>query len=376
VGSNPTLSAIPLVFNRVMNAHGGLLALIHRTTRFSARRLLALALLCATACFSLASAQTTAPPPAAGVRQRPGAADLNRKVHLTGDLSTLPLVLVGGYPFLEGEVNGIKGKLLFDVGEKDSFALNSHKITPPNGKVIGSGYFGSGQTFTVSSFPVVDELKLAGGPDFTAVPSVRGSSGQQLEDNITPDFIGWIGIAFFDGYVVKLNYQRPSVTFYKNDAPGAGKQAALKGEKVLQVIHFDNAGHPNLLTLPVMIGDLPFVANIDTGSHDTLWFTPELMEKMKAAGTLYCTTDECTLSNVSIDNHVISLKSHTDLIEGKASISDQIGHPNDNIMTLGYEFLNKYKTVWDFQDQTLTLLSTETPEKPGTSASVLVPDKK
>jgi hypothetical protein len=334
--------------------------LLHRTIRPTAQRLYAIAFLCVIGSSSLASAQTTPPP--AVKRQRPGAAELNQKVHLAGDQSTLPLVLVKGYPFLEGEINGIKGKLLFDVGDEESFALNSHAIAVPNGKEIGKGFFGSGQKFAVSSFPIVDDLKLAGGPEYTAVPNVRGNSGQQLEENITPDFIGWIGVAFFEGYVIKLNYQHPSVTFYKNDASGAGRQAALKGEKVLQVIHFDNSAHSNLITFPIKIGSLPFVANLDTGSHDALWLTPELIEKMKAEGTLHCKADECKLSSVSIDNHVISLRSHSDLIEGKASISDLIGHPNDNIMTLGFEFLSTFKTAWDYQNQTLTLLSKGAPK--------------
>jgi hypothetical protein len=336
--------------------------LLHKITRFTAQQLYVIAFFCVIGCSSLASAQETSPSPAVVEHSVPPGAGVNQKVHLAGDRSTLPLVIAHGYPFLEGEVNGVKGKLLFDVGEEESFALNTHKVSPPDGREIGHGFFGSGQTFTVLRFPVVDDLKLAGGPDYTAVPNVRGNSGQQLEDNITPDFIGWIGVAFWDGYVFKLDYQHPSVIFYKDDASGAGKQAALKGEKVLQVIHFDNSRHRNLLTVPVKLGNLPFVGNIDTGSHDGLWFTPELLEKLKAAGMLHCKADECKLSSVSIDNHIISLKSHADLSEGKASIADLIGHPNDNIMTLGYEFLSKFKTVWDFQDHTLTLLSKDAPE--------------
>lgn len=82
---------------------------------------------------------------------------VSQTVQLTGEQATLPLVLVGGYPFLEGEVNGVKGKLQFDVGEKESFALNSHKVIPPDGKVVGNGYFGSGQKFSV--FPASASIR-------------------------------------------------------------------------------------------------------------------------------------------------------------------------------------------------------------------------
>jgi len=329
--------------------------------RFTALRPYAIVFLYIIGCFSLASAQAVTPSPAA-VEHPITDKDVNAKVHLTGDRSTLPLVLVKGYPFLEGEVNGVKGKLLFDVGELSSFALNSHRVTPPDGKVIGRGFFGSGQTFSVFRFPVVDDLKLPGGFEYTAVPNVRGNSGQQLEDNITPDFIGWIGLAFFDGYVLKLDYRHPSAALYKDDANGTGKQSALKGERVLQVIHFDNTGHLNLPIFPVKLGSVPFTATIDTGSHDSVWLTPGLDEKLSAEHTFQCGPSSCTLSRVSIDNHVIALGSYADRIDGKAGFSEQLGRANDNFMTLGYEFLSKFKTVWDYHEKTLTLLSNDDPK--------------
>ena len=112
-----------------------------------------------------------APAPAAQPGSHNPDAAVNEKVHLQGESLTLPLVLIKGYPFLQGEINGTAGKLLFDIGEEASFALDSHRIQPPDGKEIGKGFFGSGQTFSVYRFPVVDHLKLAGGPEYTAIPT-------------------------------------------------------------------------------------------------------------------------------------------------------------------------------------------------------------
>ena len=284
---------------------------------------------------------------------------VNETVHLQGESLALPLVVIKGFPFLEGEINGTRGKLLFDIGEEASLALNSHLVTPPNGKVIGNGFFGSGQTFSVLRFPVVDSLKLLGGPEYTAIQNVRGNPGLPLEQHITPDFIGWIGLSWFQGYLLKLDYARPSVSFFRDQSPGESEAmpAALKGEKVLQVLHFSNAGHPNLPTLPVHIGTHTFLATFDTGSHNVLWLTPELREQLKADGSLHQEEDDSfQLASVSIDGRLIDLNSHVEISQGSPSFAKSLRNPTDPVMTLGYEFLSHFRTVWDYEHQTVTLL--------------------
>ena len=308
----------------------------------------------------LASAQA-APTPAAPHLSRIPDDAVNQKVHIQGDFLSLPLILVKGYPFLEGEINGTEGKLLFDIGADSSFVLNSHRVTPPDGKVVGNGSFSSGQTFSVSRFPVVDSLKLAGGPEYTAIENVLGNTGLQLEQHITSDFIGWIGLHWFQGYLFKLDYAKPGVSFYQahpaSASDSAAMQEALRGEKVTQVIHFNNVGHPNYATLPVHIGTHTFLASFDTGSHNVLWLTPELRDQMKAEGLLHQQGDgSFQLANVSIDGHLIDLNSHVEIDGGKASKTKLLGETTDPLMTLGYEFLSKFRTVWDYEHSTVTLL--------------------
>lgn len=132
-------------------------------------------------------------------------------VRLTAPVITLPLVLVKGYPFLEGNVNGVKGKLLLDTGEETALAINTDKVTPPNGVEVGRGMFGSGQSFPISRFPIVDTLTLPNGLSYQPVSIVRGQSGKLLERNITPDFLGWIGVDLFNGYLMKLDLQARSI---------------------------------------------------------------------------------------------------------------------------------------------------------------------
>ena len=154
--------------------------------------------------------------------------------HLYGERVTLPLIVVKGYPFLEGSINGKKGKLLFDVADVRAFDLDDHTVTQAGGIASGHGSFGSGQTFDTMSYPVVDELTLGAGLHFSKMSNIRGSPGLPLEQNITPDFIGWIGVDFWNGYVFKLDYQKPSVAFYLDDNKREGERAAFAGETLVQ----------------------------------------------------------------------------------------------------------------------------------------------
>ena len=113
--------------------------------------------------------------------------------HLREDQVTMPIVIVKGYPFIEAEIHGTKGKLLFDVGSPASFELNSHKVTWLRGLPAGSTYFGSGQSTSKTRYPTAD-LALPGGVHFDDLKNVEALDGLQLEQHITPDFIGWLGV--------------------------------------------------------------------------------------------------------------------------------------------------------------------------------------
>jgi len=77
---------------------------------------------------------------------------------LYGERVTLALAIVKGYPFLEGSINGKAGKLLLDTGDWRAFDINNHTVIQAGGISVGRGAFGSGQTFDVMRYPVVNEL--------------------------------------------------------------------------------------------------------------------------------------------------------------------------------------------------------------------------
>lgn len=284
-----------------------------------------------------------APPPAYGP-------------HLAGKQVTLPLVVIKGYPFVVGAINRKTGKLLFDAGEPAAFAINSHAVTIPCRIKTGTGYFGSGQTFEVMNFPVVDELALPNGLRYTGITNIRGNPGLPIQQHIAPDFIGWIGVEFYAGYVLKLDYAKPAATFYRDDALGSGEQAAVAGEHVIQTIRFDNHGLRNLLNFRVKANGTEFLALLDTGSHTAAWLTNEQAASMRQAGSLQDDKDgSMTLSGLEIDGKPVAPMA-IEVSHGRPPMTKLLPVTADPVMTLDYEFLNRYKTVWDYDNGTLTLL--------------------
>lgn len=284
-----------------------------------------------------------APPPAYGP-------------HLEGREVTLPLVVIKGYPFIAGAINDKQGKLLLDAGEPAAFAVNSHAVSVPGGIKTGSGYFGSGQTFDVMNFPIVDALTLPDGLHYSGMTNIRGNPGLPIEQHITPDFIGWIGIGFYAGYVIKLNYAKPAAIFYRDDALGSGEQEALKSERVLQSIRIDNKGHRNLLDFRVKVNGADFLALLDTGSHTVAWLSDEQLASMKRTGSLKDDKNgNMILTDLEIDGHPVA-PMPIEVTHGKPPMAELLPATKDPVMTLGYEFLSRYKTVWDYDSGTLTLL--------------------
>lgn len=274
--------------------------------------------------------------------------------HLYGDRVTLPLAVIKGYPFLEGEINGTKGKLLFDIGEADALSLDSHTVHQEGGVTIGRGNFASGQTFEKLRFPVVDELKLGAGLHFEKMTNVLGNPGLPLEQHITPDFIGWIGVPFWQGYVFKLDYATPQVTFYRDDAKGSGERAAESGETVVQKIAFTNKV-VNLPLFPIKLGGQPMNAVFDTGAHSGAWMLDSEIATLEKAGVLREEGDGFLLSGITIDGYPIE-PMHIDMVRNRPPMARLLPEPDAPLVVFGYEFHSRYKEVWNYGAHTVTLL--------------------
>lgn len=277
--------------------------------------------------------------------------------HLSGDTGTLPLVLVKGYPFVEAQISGVKGKLLLDTGSMPAFSINSHAVPVAGGIALGEGSYGSGQTFKRLRFPRVDSLTLPGGLSFSAMTDIDGNPGQQLEQHITPDFIGWLGQGFFDGYVVKLDYVTPSVTFYRDDPTAKGVSAATAGQRVIKTIALGNPAHRNLVTFPVKVGTIDIVSLVDTGSHNSAWLSDEQVAALERSGHLHKVAQgDFIISGISVDGLVLPPMS-IDITKSEPPFAKLLPSSNLPTMALGYEFLKLFRTVIDYDRGKMILLN-------------------
>jgi hypothetical protein len=287
-------------------------------------------------------------------------------VRLTGNEVTVLLVLVDGYPFIKGEVNGVKGKFMFDTGADAALSLNDYYIPLKGGTNIGGNKVASGQTFPSQLNKTIASVKFAQF-SYIDVHNVESSDAAQIQRDITPDFLGWIGFEFFRGYAIKIDYQKKQVTFYK-DGPAAATRF-MHGETVVAVIPFQQHKLARIPIVEVTLGktgfdsnfDTVFDGNFDTGSQGSLLTDKATRKKLAAEGVLAKAkgkdgVDQVDLTGIDVGYGAAHLDLRFAVSSGPFPPAEAIGvHPNNDI-TFGYNLLSKYKTVWDYANHKIYLL--------------------
>jgi hypothetical protein len=307
------------------------------------------------AALTAAIALTLAAPAAARAQEFPSGTQIAPEFRLKGQTVSIPFVMVREFPFVEAKIAGVKGKLLLDTGAYEALVLNHNHLDLPAGRVIGRGAFGSGQTYEKVLRPSVDNVQLPGGLNYGRVTTFRSQEAAQLE-RITPDFIGWLGYCFWDGYAVKVDYKASKATFYRG-----GPKAFLKGETVVAAIPFETPKLPNNPVLTAKVGGLDFETVLDTGQYGNLFADKATLEQLTAAGAITPVAGEDEAVDIKAIQFaegpatpLAKIGSHP--IEGAAPFAKAIGLTSPRIMSLGYAFLRQYKTVWDYPNKTIYLL--------------------
>lgn len=279
-------------------------------------------------------------------------ADEAPEMRLSGDRISLPIVMVREFPFIEGEIAGVKGKLMLDTGMQQGMMINDHRVSLAGGTKTGTGHFGSGQTFDIRRHSTVPNIRV-GNIRFAKVSSVTSQDARMLE-RITPDFIGWIGYGFFSNYAMKVDYRRLRATFYKG-----GPASYTAGEKVVAILPFETRRLPNIPLLSARIGSLDAIASLDTGMYGSLATSAKSRQLLLDAGHLKpaANPDEYNLTGVRLGNTVTTDLPAIEVEEGPSAAAKPIGITEDTEVELGYAFLRQYKVVWDFPGKRLYLLA-------------------
>jgi len=259
--------------------------------------------------------------------------------------------MVQEFPFVEGEISGVKGKLMLDTGMEQALTINDHRVPLTGGHLSGTGYFGSGQTFQTRMNEVVPNIKI-GAMQYNRATQVASQDSTLLEE-ITPDFIGWIGYYFWHGYAMKLDYARLEATFYKGPA-----EEYLAGEKVLAVIPFETSKLLNHPLVHIKIGNVDAMAAFDTGQYGSLFTDEQTKALLVQTGSLSNERDnDFDLKDLTMGGKSLPVIPKIHVSTSVFPAAEPIGISERNILTIGYGLLSQYKTIWDWKSHRIYFLA-------------------
>lgn len=274
------------------------------------------------------------------------------EIRLHGDHVTLPIHMVRQYPFVEGEVAGVKGKFMLDTGTGEVLVINDHRVPLEGGTVLGKGFYGSGQTYEIRLRPSVKDIRL-GEMAFPEATQVQSQDAQQLE-HITPDFLGFIGYWFWDGYALKMDYKQSRATFYRG-----GPDDYLRGEQVMAALPFELRKLPNHPVMHIKIGSTDFAVAFDTGQYGSMFTDQDTLNRLKKEGLITPGKNDgekFIVTGIRFDNGLGATMPVEQVSTEPFVAAKPLGLTEKNILTMGYGFLKQYKTVWDFKRKTIYLL--------------------
>jgi hypothetical protein len=271
---------------------------------------------------------------------------------------TLPFHLVDGLLIIDGQVNGVSGKFLFDTGTHFPFFLNNHRLLLSRDTFLARGTTASGQELVLyQQDSPVESITLADQITFEAVRSLPHTDWSFVEQALVESFLGTVGYGFNRNYRFVINYDTQIIDFYSLNQDDETLANALSLEQVVAILNFEPTGaEGNLPAVEFTIGDTPILGMFDTGDHGTLKLTQTLKTQLEREG--YLTADDQDFLYGTYEPYVrATLKG---LHHGDQPLADlhnlrlEVGEENQ--LVLGYQFLKHYVTAWDYQDQTITLL--------------------
>ena len=173
-------------------------------------------------------------------------------------------------------------------------------------------------------------------------------------ERITPDFLGWVGFSYFSGRAMKLDYRRSLATFYQG-----GASRFLKGEKLVATLPFETRRLPNVPLLRARVGGVDAIASLDTGMYGSLSIPRDKMQGLLRDGHLKPDGRAATfdLANVRIGGKIVVDAPGIEVENEPSASAKAVGITEETELELGYVFLRRYKTVWDFGGHRLYLLA-------------------
>lgn len=298
------------------------------------------------------------------VAQHPSEQAFQQGPELQGDSIIFPLTLVDAFPFVSVEVNGIKGKFMFDTGNKCYIEINDNVVSLPRKRAVRKGQVGSGQSFISNINDTIAEVKFKNGLTYRNLLNITSANLDFLQDHITPDCIGYIGHDFFKGYLFKLDYVKRKLTFYKVTEDRKRSRDFLKGEKVVAVLDVETRRLPNHPMVRVKIGGVDLLGSFDTGQYGLIQLEDQAAKVLKKK-KLLVDAGKNGYDDLTVDVNNIVINGSLKLsVKGIAPYSLEQTAPfrkgmqitEANYICFGYRFFEQYKTVWDYDEKKIYVL--------------------
>lgn len=271
---------------------------------------------------------------------------------------TLPFHLVDGYPMIDGRVDGVSGRFLFDTATPWGLYLNNHTLPLSSDTFITTGYAGSGQAMTIyTQDRPIETITVADQIRFENLNGVTHTDWSFTEPTFGTNFLGSMGHEFTQHYLFTIDYVRQQIQFYPFEQAETLLADYAAAGRLVAVIPFTSTDEDNRKPMfDLTLGSEIIHGIWDTGNPGDLQLTAEAEESLRAAGQVTLETSDFLYGNLSpatfanltgltLDDQPLATVHHLTYTQG-----------DKNILTMGYQFLKHYITVWNDQDQTLALV--------------------
>lgn len=248
--------------------------------------------------------------------------------------AVIPFEIGGGIVFIKAAVNGAPPQsYILDTGATENLltpqAALRAGLGEPKGKLVACPVAIGDQPALATSFILHDPLQAL---------SLRLDSGI--------NYAGILGYPFLSNSVVTIDYQLKTIDWTRRLTPGVATGVPREGIQVPfilrdRLIHV--SGRVN--------GRVPLTFLVDTGSAEVM-LLPRAAEVLRLStsdgnrvdGIRFATLDRISVGKATVTN--VSVVVQRLRREGVGALS------YDGI--LGYPFLSRFKTTFNYRDQTLT----------------------
>lgn len=282
----------------------------------------------------------------------------NKRIYLEGDVVKIPVDLINDWPFIDGEINGVKGRWMFDTGNSKAFTPHSKKVVGVESKIVGSGFVASGQKYEVLEYPLIDQVKV-GTNEYKALKNIKGNNFDFLE-RISPTVIGQIGFDYFKGYDMKIDYLRNELTFYKQKENSENWADIKKHKNYITSLPYFTRKLDNHPMIKIKHKGTDLLITFDTaGGKGSFNIEDSYFEKLKKEGDIENFYDEpgslYNWYNIKIDE-ALTVNLYGMEREDFSPAHKPLEITEKNTFTLDHSFLSQYITIWDTKNKVIHVL--------------------